>query len=785
MNTKKTYLAAAISVATIMSASPVTAEDLSNAQIEEVMVLGSGSTFNSSEVSEAMRKQQSSITSVNALIDNLPGVSVNEGDTYGFDDWSTNISIRGFTNSLDEQQIGTTIDDIPNGGSNYGGGSKANRFVDPGNIGSVEVSQGTSDIASRSHEALGGTIDYRTDDPLDTQRSRIELSTGEFDAQRVYFRYDTGIFAGNSKAWISYSNQEATDWITETAENEREHIAAKLVTSLEAGTIKAYISYDDIHEDNYQRVYSDAQFEEYPENDFLTGNWSGIPYIDQLYRRGWSTLRENLLAYTQFDFDLTDSFNLQAGLYYHSNEGRGDWVPPYLVDITDDSEQGESEFLGGSTAYGGSQSGIIYFVDANGNALTYNETCTASVTNIYGDSGPAYNPDCYAEGAIPTMSYRHTHYEKERAGLTLDFTYATTIAGLDNELRGGLWYEDSTRDEHRDWHKIIDATQGASFNSTPYWVQYDRSYPSSSTKWYLQNSLTIDTLTLTLGAKQFFVDVEREDLFQESSDASVDSDSDILLSAGLIWETPLEGAELFAGYAENFKAIGDSVLERPDSDLDNIEPETSETTELGLRYTADNFSATATYFQNDFENRIIFLDNNTSAGNNYLIGTNGTYFNAGGIESDGLELFLDYDLSETLNLYTSYTLLDTTYIGSGNSAVDETQGITPGNDVVGKADQLYVIGLDWNSEIFYGGISSKFTGDRFVDLDNSWTADSYVVVDAYLGMNLGEFSPALRGANLNLVINNLLDEDYLGTVVSGGAWIGAPRTASLSATIDF
>ncbi|WP_444932465.1 TonB-dependent receptor domain-containing protein (plasmid) [Microbulbifer sp. SSSA002] len=70
----------------------------------------------------------------------------------------------------------------------------------------------------------------------------------------------------------------------------------------------------------------------------------------------------------------------------------------------------------------------------------------------------------------------------------------------------------------------------------------------------------------------------------------------------------------------------------------------------------DNFSATATYFQNHFENRIIFLDNNTSAGNNYLIGTNGTYFNAGGIESDGLELFpWTTILSETLNLYTSYT----------------------------------------------------------------------------------------------------------------------------------
>ncbi|MFC6979118.1 hypothetical protein [Microbulbifer taiwanensis] len=44
-----------------------------------MIVLGSGETFNSNAVSEPMRRQQSTITSVNALIDNLPGVSVNEG----------------------------------------------------------------------------------------------------------------------------------------------------------------------------------------------------------------------------------------------------------------------------------------------------------------------------------------------------------------------------------------------------------------------------------------------------------------------------------------------------------------------------------------------------------------------------------------------------------------------------------------------------------------------------------------------------------------------------------
>ncbi|WP_237063744.1 TonB-dependent receptor domain-containing protein [Microbulbifer zhoushanensis] len=786
MNSSKRLLSTAISMVTAMASAGTVAQDNSSENIEEVVVLGSGETFNSSAVTDAMRKQQSTITSVNALIDNLPGVSVNEGDTYGFDDWSTNISVRGFTTSLDEQQIGTTIDGIPNGGSNYGGGSKANRFIDPANIGGVAVSQGTADIASRSNEALGGTINYRTDDPTEDRRMRVEMSGGEFDAQRYYLRYDTGSFAeGSTRAWISYSNQEATDWITETAENEREHVAAKLVTTVPAGTLSGYVSYDDIHEDNYQRIYSAAQFEQFPENDFLSSEWSGVPYIDQLYRRGWSTLRENLLGYAQFDLDLAESLNLKGSVYYHTNEGRGDWVPPYLVDVTDDGDSGQSEFLGGTTAMTGRSAGQFFYVDAGGNALAPIEGCTSNIVTIYGQAGAQYDPACYEAGAIPVMSYRHTHYEKERSGFSLDFAHNGEIAGLQNEFRGGFWYEDATRDEHRDWHRITDATSGPEFDGTPYWEQYRRSYPQQTNKWYLQDALTIDSVTLSLGAKQFLVDVEREDLFSESLDADLESDSDVLLSAGLVWEAPMDGTEVFAGYAENFKAIGDSVLERPESNLDNLDPETSETIELGLRYTGEALAATATLFRNEFDNRIIFLDNNTAAGPNYLIGTNGSYFNAGGIESDGLELLLDYDLNPGLNLYASYTFLDASYIGTGDAAVDAAQGLVPGNNVVGIADQLFVAGLDWRSSLLYGGLSAKLTGDRYVDLANTWEAESYVVADAYLGLNLADVSPALQGISLNLVVNNLTDEDYLGTVVSGGAWIGAPRTASLSATVDF
>jgi len=742
-------------------------------QIEEIIVQAKGATYGNSLVSDAMRKQQSSITSINSLIDNLPGVTVNEGDTYGFDDWSTAITIRGFSTNLQEQQIGTTIDGLPNGGSNYGGGSKANRFIDPANMGGIEVTQGTSDIASRSHEALGGTINYLTAQPSEAQGVVAELSVGEFDAHRYSVRYDTGTFANNTQAWLSYSRQEASDWVTETAENERDHFAAKIVTGLEKAKFTAYLSYDDTHEDNYQRVYSAAQFNANSESDGLNATWSGVPNDDQNFRQAWSTLRENLFSYVKADFNFSDELSLESALYYHNNQGRGDWAPPYLVDVSADN----SEVTGGATVNGNSQftgTGATFtYVDSAGNPLS---------SSVAGCDVFDRNPSCFSSDAIAVQSYRHTHYEKDRTGVTLDFTLRTDLFTYENELRGGLWYEDSTRDESRDWHKISDASAGPAFDASPYYVQYSYSFPQETSKWYLQNSLTLEALTLSFGVKQFFVDVQRDDVFGDSSSIQANSDSDVLFSGGLVWETNIEGLEAFFGYAENFKAIGDVLLEDTEIDLSTIEPETSTNMDIGLRYINDRFQASATYYQSDFDNRLIFVSVASPAGIDYLGSGTGFYENSGGIESSGLELSLDYNLNEQLSFYSALTVNEASYLGTGNAALDNQAGITPGLDVLGIPDKQLVLGLEWESERISTGISAKYTGGRYANATNTWKVDAYTVVDAYVGTTIDGIG---NGVTLNLVANNLFDEDYLGTIVNNGAWIGAPRTVSMSATIDF
>ena len=664
--------------------------------LEAVSVVAEEPTiFARNVVAEPMMLQQSNITAVTSVVDNLPGVSIQEGDAYGFDDWSSNVAVRGFQVSINESQIGTTIDGFPNGSSDYWSGAKANRFVDPMNLGGVEVSQGTADIASQSVEALGGTFNFLTDEPAAARRYTASATIGENDGQRFSMRVDTGpLFGGATRSWIAAIRQEATDWVQGAAENEREHIAAKVVSDHGALALTGYLAYDNIREDVYQRLYSDADFRTNPRWDRLIGDWPGVPYLSQFYRPAWTTWRGNTFGYLNADWSLSEFTSLSLGFYFHRNRGRGDWLPPYIVDVTDDAGGPESELAGGRPVRGGEQLGVIQFVGQDGAAVGPTPGCTSSyIFNYYGSGGPEVDPACHPD-ATAVQSFRHSHYGKDRLGLTLDEEWSTTIGAAGSTLRAGIWYERSRRPLSRDWHRILDPTLSAQFDETPYWRQYDWEFPQDVFRWYAEETLYAGSFAFSAGVRQFLVGLSREDIFKADPDLSVDSDSDLLVSGGVTYETPVEGLDLFAGYAENFKAISSLLLEVPGRSLDLLEPETASNIDVGLQYTGSRIALGATWYSIDFRNRIFYIGPQTPAGPNYLIPGGGAYFNAGGIETSGLELSATVQLPLQTAFYTALTFNDSEYIGTDDPLVDASQGIVQGADVTGVPDRLWVLSLD-------------------------------------------------------------------------------------------
>ena len=204
------------------------------------------------------------------------------------------------------------------------------------NSAGVDINQGIADISTRSTEALGGTLNFRTNDPVEQERMRVQMSQGDYGSQRYYGRYDSGrILDDTTRLWVSFNHNEASDWMEGSAQNERDHFAGKFITEMGNYTITGYYSWDDIHEDNYQRITVD-EFNTDPDWDRLIGDWTDVAYVNQLYRRGWSTLRENNFGYLKLDADLTDELSGTVGLYMHEMDGRGDWIPPYIANVSDE-----------------------------------------------------------------------------------------------------------------------------------------------------------------------------------------------------------------------------------------------------------------------------------------------------------------------------------------------------------------------------------------------------------------------------------------------------------------
>jgi iron complex outermembrane receptor protein len=780
-----------IAIRTILGTLAVAGSGLALAQdsapaLEEVVVFGQARTFANSEATDEMLKQVSSASSVLGAIDYIPGVLINEGDAFGGDDWSTTVSIRGFQVSLDEQQLGMTVDGIPNGNSNYGGGAKANRYIDTENLEGVDVVQGTSDIASWSHEALGGSMNFRTIDPGEQSGLTASTTLGDNDAKKLFMRYNTGEIFTNTYAWVSLSSSSIKSWIDQSGESTRDHFAAKLKGYYDAFELTGYLSYDDTAEDNYQRI-TPQEFLEDPTWDRLTSEWTGVPYVDQLYRRGWSTLRKNTLGYLRADFEVAN-IDFSTSVYYHDNSGRGDWVPQYIANVRDDGAGNpNSELLSGNTVLGGSPLGVITFVDATGRALQPNSGCVSSITFPYGGAGPQYDPACFAEGAIPVSSYRHTVYDKQRTGIIADFSYKSEGSNFDNEVRGGFWYENNDRNESRDWLKIIDSRTSYNFNHIPYWTQYNRSFPQKTMTWYLEDTVTMGSVTARLGAKQYLVDMDRLDEHQGGlKTASVNSDSDVLLSGGLVYEAPIEGLEAFIGYAESFSSIKDGVLEANQTALDKVQPETAESMDLGLRYNYGMFNASLTYYDIDFSNRITYIPEGSTTGIDYLGESDGAYVNVGGISSTGFEAAVKANVTDELSMYFSYTQNDSTYLGTPDPAANTLLGVFPGNTVFGSAEDMFVLSADWQRDNVFAGVSYKNVGDRWLNASNTTRIDGYGVTDLYVGLELDSYFQGVDSANLRVNVTNLTDESYIGGVAGGwGGWIAPPRTATATLSVSF
>lgn len=154
---------------------------------------------------ELIAKQSPGQTVLNS-INLIPGVNFTNSDAYGSS--GGNIRIRGF----DGNRVSLTFDGIPlNDSGNYA--IYSNQQLDPELVEQVNVNLGATDIDSPTASAAGGTVNYRSLIPSDKMGVRVNGSLGSFDYRRVFGLFQTGEFTSfGTKAWVSASRNKYDHW---------------------------------------------------------------------------------------------------------------------------------------------------------------------------------------------------------------------------------------------------------------------------------------------------------------------------------------------------------------------------------------------------------------------------------------------------------------------------------------------------------------------------------------------------------------------------------------------
>ena len=766
----------------------VNAED--NTPIEEIVVfgevIGAGETRANVKIDSATIEELPPGTGAAQLLQRISGVQVGASDPLGGGGFDSTINMRGFS----KDNIGFSIDGIPNGRTTLGGGAVPNRFLDTSNLAGIDVSQSAGVIGSPSRQSLVGHINYLTQDPESEAGARFDFSVGSHSYERYYLRYDTGEIADGTTAYVSASYQDTDVWIGDgTGKNERLHIDAKLVKEFDNGAVvKLRNSYNDRDGNGYNIVSllqtpcaaerhrcffdpfapTNPAFSLNPNTDGYTDDWTGDPLVDRLHRTTRGNAREDNLSYMELRIPFADSIELNLKPYYHFQDGVG------------------------------------RFMNAS-------------------DEGAVPDPIDNTRETGRELYFRNNTYGMDRYGVTFEVT------GEHNQLlnwRAGVWYEDSNRTQVRTWHKLVNQSAGPEFIREPYHTSEDKEWDNKVWMLYLSNKSTLieDRLTIEYGLSYMDNEVDYTAPIQDSDDGffnfvnGVSTDSGVLPKVGAVFSIT-DSLEIFAGYAQNAATVSDAVLEdgagNPPDPMEEIdEMDKSDVYDAGIRYTTNNLAIGVQAFHLESEEVIAVDAANTLASDNLDQGKEIT-----GVEFTFNGRYNDFEL------YAAYTHQDHEYV-LDESALDADGNpasgfIRDGQDLVGIPDNNLFVELSWKPREnfdfsfnlnhvsdragFYGNprASSGLLSDfRFVSGSFSppelvaqvTSPDERIPGYTVFGLNATYRAKMnfdfLQGITFSLNIENITNKDYLSGVApellgvdrkwAGRYFIGAPRSVTFT-----
>ena len=681
-------------------------------EIQEISVFGQGQTRQVQSLNAEQLAQFAAGTSPLKSIEKLPGVNFQSADPYGAYEWSTRIVVRGFN----QNQMGFTLDGVPLGDMSYANhnGLHISRAIMSENMGRVSLSQGAGALATASTSNLGGTLEFTSANPEDTFGIMTNASVGSDSAQRLFLRVDSGTLSTGTQFFVSAATQESDKW-KGAGEQNQDYINLKLVQPIGQAVVSAYYSDSDRAENDYQDMSKDMirrlgsdwdnYFPDYARSVAAArGNFTGG--VNSLDDAYWNAagLRKDDLSYVSLDLPIQDGLSFKGTAYFHDNEGQGLWGTPYLA----------------------------------------------------------------TPGGAP-LSIRTTEYVIDRSGFVTELTYETGA----HTLSAGLWTEDNDFEQARRFYGEPSAAfptrDFLKFQSNPLLTQWEYAFNTETTQLHVKDLWqATDALRLEFGFKSVNVDVSAKTLVGDNKTGKIDTDEGFLPQVGFVYDLS-DDSELFGAASKNVRAlIGSATGTSPFSATqagfnaikDTIEPETATSFEMGYRFRGNGLEGVVTAYHVTFDDRLLAIQQGSA-----IIGAFNALANVGSVTSKGIETGIDWQLNDQINWYNSasYNLstIDDDYM-SGTTRVN-----TSGKTVVDSPEWMFNSELGYEVDKAFAKLHLKYTGQREYTFLNQGDVDAFSVVNLSAGYHFGEMG-MLKDLTAQLDIANLLDEDYISTVGSGG-----------------
>lgn len=239
--------------------------------------------------------------------------------------------------------------------------------------------------------------------------------------------------------------------------------------------------------------------------------------------------------------------------------------------------------------------------------------------------------------------------------------------------------------------------------------------------------------------------------------------------AGIVYK-PLKNLSLYANYIEALQKGGVATSSGTVQLANNgqvLAPYTSRQKEIGAKYDAGKFGMSAALFST--AQPLAYIENN-------VFGTNGEQRN------QGLELSVFGMAAKGVRVLGGLTLLDAEQRRTAG-------GTNNGKDAIGVPRTQLNIGTDWDVAQVPGlslNARAVYTSKQYADEGNTQRVPSWTRLD--LGANY-MMRVLDRDVSLRARVDNVLDRNYWASAGGypkyGYLVLGAPRTVSVSASVDF